>query len=150
VEDFEPRIVCFSCKFSWGYLDPLKESQKGVDHWVPVACSGKIDAAHILEAFAKAADGVLILVCPEGDCHLQDGNFKTEAKVFLLQRILPSWGLDSRRLRVIAAMNPDGEKISALVRDMAAQIAHLGPARLFADIPAASQKAGPDSFMAGI
>jgi coenzyme F420-reducing hydrogenase delta subunit len=148
VKDYNPRIVCFSCKFGWGYLDPHKESLKGVDHWVPVACSGKIDATHILEAFAKGADGILILVCPEGDCHLQDGNFKTEAKVFLLQRILPAWGLDSRRLRVIAAMNPDGEKIPALVRDMASQIAPLGPARLFADSLAAGGESGRDSFPA--
>ena len=50
MELYEPKLVCFSCNFGWGYLAERERLSTAVDHWVPVACSGKVDATHILRA----------------------------------------------------------------------------------------------------
>ena len=40
-------------------------------------CSGRVDPQFVLDAFAKGADGVLIGGCHPGDCHYDEGNYKT-------------------------------------------------------------------------
>ncbi|MBN2099494.1 MAG: hydrogenase iron-sulfur subunit, partial [Dehalococcoidia bacterium] len=66
MKHYEPKLVCFSCKFGWGYLADEEDLRDRVKNWVPIICSGKIDTTHILDAFKRGADGVLILGCPEG------------------------------------------------------------------------------------
>ena len=63
----EPGIVCFACKFGYGYCgNGLVADMKS---FVPVVCIGKVDTTDILNAFKKGADGVLLLGCGEGDRH---------------------------------------------------------------------------------
>jgi coenzyme F420-reducing hydrogenase delta subunit len=75
MSSYEPKLVCFSCKFGWGYLNDEDALAKQIKNWVPIICSGKVDSSHILNAFRQGADGVLILGCRGGDCHYQDGNY---------------------------------------------------------------------------
>ena len=88
MSDFEPKVVCFSCKFGWGYLADEDTLSSQIKNWIPIVCSGKVDAKHVMEAFEHGADGVLILGCPEGECHYQDGNFETKKRVQLLRKVL--------------------------------------------------------------
>ena len=62
MSDFKPKVVCFSCKFSWGYLADEAALSSQIKNWIPIICSGKVDAKHMVEAFQHGADGVLILV----------------------------------------------------------------------------------------
>lgn len=124
---FEPKIVCFSCNFGWGYLTDGEVRRMRVKHWVPVLCSGKIDTTHILEAFRSGADGVLILGCLDGDCHFQDGNYQTRKKVQLLQRILPSFGVDPRRVRMELSLDPEGNSIPKIIEEMSRDLKSIGP-----------------------
>lgn len=136
MEKFTPKMVCFSCRFGWGYLfeDPDLEKIPGL---VSVACCGKIETRHVLSAFARGADGVLILACPEGHCHFQDGNFKTEAKIFLLRKVLSSFGIDGERLRMVMAVDPDGAQVRREIQAMKKDLAAMGPARARAEeVPA--------------
>ena len=127
MKSFEPKIVCFSCNFGWGYLTDPEVRGMRIRDWVPVVCSGKIDATHILKAFRKGADGVLILGCVDGDCHFQDGNYQTRKKVQLLQRILPSFGIDPRRVRMELSLDPEGNTIPKIIEDMNRTLRPMGP-----------------------
>jgi F420-non-reducing hydrogenase iron-sulfur subunit len=78
---FEPKIVAFFCNWctymaadSAG-VSRMKYAPNG--RVVRLMCSGRIDPQFILDAFAKGADGVLIGGCHPGDCHYQEGNYKT-------------------------------------------------------------------------
>ena len=126
---YEPRLICFSCKFGWGYLADEEALHQRIKNWVPIICSGKIDATHILEAFGQGADGVLILGCPEGDCHYQDGNFEARKRVHLLRRILEAYGIEGERLRVELSVDPSGNSIPQIVKGMSDAISRLGPVR---------------------
>jgi F420-non-reducing hydrogenase iron-sulfur subunit len=126
---YEPKLVCFSCKFGWGYLNDEDALAKQIKNWVPIICSGKVDSSHILNAFRQGADGVLILGCRGGDCHYQDGNYEAKKRVYLLHRILESYGIEKERLRIELSIDPEGGKIPQLVKEMSDRIAKLGPVK---------------------
>jgi coenzyme F420-reducing hydrogenase delta subunit len=128
LSDYEPKVVCFSCKFSWGYLTDEDTLSSKMDNWVPLICTGKIDATHVLDAFRAGADGVLILGCPEGDCHYQDGNYEAKKRVYLIRRLLESMGIEKERIRIALSADPEGESIRKLVAEMRRELAKLGPA----------------------
>jgi coenzyme F420-reducing hydrogenase delta subunit len=127
LSDYEPKVVCFSCKFSWGYLTDEDSLSSKIDNWVPIICTGKIDATHILDAFSAGADGILILGCPEGDCHYQDGNYEAKKRVYLIRRLLESVGIEKERIRIVLSADPEGESIPKLVEEMRRELAKLGP-----------------------
>ena len=129
--EYNPHIVCFSCKFGWGYVADRHSGNGNPENWVPVVCSGKVEATQILEAFRAGADGVLILACQEGHCHYQDGNFQTGKKVYLLQKVLENFGIEQGRVRMELSRNPEGDKIALLVKEMKQDISKLGPVRRF-------------------
>jgi len=127
MSEFVPKLVCFSCRFGWGYLADQNELASKIKNWIPIICSGKVDATHILEAFDHGADGVLILGCPAGDCHYQDGNHETKKRVLMLQKILDSYGIEPGRVRMELSLDPEGKKIPGLVQNMCDTLQKLGP-----------------------
>jgi len=141
MKHYEPKLVCFSCKFGWGYLADEEELRDRIKNWVPIICSGKIDTIHILEAFRQGADGVLVLGCPEGDCHYQDGNFEARKRVYLLQRILEAYGIEKERLKIQLSVDPEGNTIPQIVKEMSDAVAKLGPVRKTRDRAKASSVA---------
>jgi F420-non-reducing hydrogenase iron-sulfur subunit len=106
---------------------------KQIKNWVPIICSGKVDSSHILNAFRQGADGVLILGCRGGDCHYQDGNYEAKKRVYLLHKILESYGIEKERLRIELSIDPEGSKIPQLVKEMSDRIAKLGPVKKIGD-----------------
>jgi F420-non-reducing hydrogenase iron-sulfur subunit len=126
----KPKIVCFSCNFGWGYQVGHVKLAEEIPNLVPVACSGKVDSTHILESFKSGADGVLILGCPESECHYQDGNYQTRKKVLLLKSVLTSYGIEPERLRMVLDSDPEGKKIPGLIAQMAKDVEKLGPVKI--------------------
>lgn len=129
MEAYNPKVVCFSCNFGWGYLSDEERLSASTSNWIPVACSGKIDTNHILRAFRSGADGVLILGCPEGHCHFQDGNHQTAKKVYLIQKVLDAFGIEPERLAIDLSLDPEGKRVPALVERMKANLVKLGPVK---------------------
>lgn len=127
MSQYEPKLVCFSCKFSWGYLVNEASLSKKLENWIPIICTGKIDTTHIMDAFEKGADGVLILGCPEGDCHYQDGNYEAKKRVHLLRRMLESMGIEKERIGIEFSVDPEGRRIPQLMKEMKKELAKLGP-----------------------
>jgi F420-non-reducing hydrogenase iron-sulfur subunit len=119
--------VCFSCKFGWGYLTDEDTLSSKIENWIPIICTGKIDATHMVNAFEEGADGILILGCPEGDCHYQDGNYEVKKRVYLLRRLLESIGIEKERIRIELSIDPEGRGIPQLVKEMSKELAKLGP-----------------------
>lgn len=127
MSEYKPKVVCFSCKFSWGYLVDEAVLSRRIENWIPIICTGKIDTTHIMDAFEKGADGILILGCPEGDCHYQDGNYEAKKRVYLLRRILESMGIEKERVKIELSSDPEGRRIPELVKEMKEELAKLGP-----------------------
>jgi F420-non-reducing hydrogenase iron-sulfur subunit len=140
LSQYKPKVVCFSCKFSWGYLTEEASLSKQIDNWIPIICTGKIDTTYMMDAFEKGADGVLILGCPEGDCHYQDGNYEAKKRVYLLRRMLESMGIEKERIRIELSADPEGRRIPQLVKEMKEELAKLGPMKRNAVVGKLPQK----------
>jgi len=84
----------------------------------------------VLHAFAHGADGVLIGGCHPGDCHYQEGNYKTLRRTRLLRRLLHDMGIEDERFRMEWISAAEGERVREVVRDMVEKIRALGPLNL--------------------
>jgi F420-non-reducing hydrogenase iron-sulfur subunit len=124
--DYNPKLVCFTCGFGWGYLNSSGYA-KDLENVIPVLCSGKVNTEHIMEAFRKGADGVLILGCPDGDCHFQNGNYQARKRVLLMHKTLQAFGIEPDRLMIKLNMDPEGALIPTLIEEMRDHLANLGP-----------------------
>jgi F420-non-reducing hydrogenase iron-sulfur subunit len=129
MSNFEPKLVCFSCRFGWGYLGDEAELSSQVKNWIPIICSGKVDAVHIVDAFKYGADGVLVLGCPAGECHYQDGNYEAKKRIYLLEKVLSAYGIEPSRVKIELALDPEGKRIPELVKKMSQAIKKLGPVK---------------------
>ena len=124
--NFSPKLVCFSCKFGWGYINDNGYA-KDIEHLIPVMCSGKVNVSHIVDAFKKGADGVIILGCPDNECHFQNGNFQARKRVLLLRKTLRDFGIEPSRLKIVLDIDPEGTKIPTAIDGMKAELMNLGP-----------------------
>jgi len=124
--EFTPKLVCFSCKFGWGYLNGngYKKQLKDI---IPVTCSGKVDTTHIMNAFREGADGVLILGCPDRECHFQTGNYQARKRILLLRKALREFGIEPGRLKIALSLDPEGNQIPVVIKAMKNEIKSLGP-----------------------
>ncbi|NPV50404.1 MAG: hydrogenase iron-sulfur subunit [Candidatus Methanofastidiosum sp.] len=134
MEDFEPKIIAFLCKWctyagaDLAGVSRLKFSPNAVP--IKVMCSGRVDPSFILDAFAKGADGVLVGGCHPGDCHYAQGNYKTLRRVKLLKMLLKDMGLEEERLRLEWISASEGNKFREVVNDMVVKIKEIGPSPL--------------------
>lgn len=124
--DFIPKLVCFSCKFGWGYLNSNGYDRQ-IKNLIPVICSGKVDTTHIIGAFKEGADGVLILGCPDGQCHFKTGNYQARKRVLLLHKVLKQFGIEPGRLKIALNIDPEGARIPILIEEMKTVVQSLGP-----------------------
>jgi len=131
MSDFEPKIVCFLCKWcTYAGADlagtsRLKYPPNGVV--IRTLCSSRIDPQHILQSFQKGADAVFIGGCHPGDCHYQNGNYKTLRRVHLLKKQLEQLGIDPDRLHLQWISASEGKKFARTMQSFTARIKELGP-----------------------
>ncbi|MEA2001071.1 MAG: hydrogenase iron-sulfur subunit [Actinomycetota bacterium] len=129
--EWKPRIVAFLCNWcSYTGADLAGISRIQWDPAVSIVrvmCSGRMDPTFVVKAFELGADGVIISGCHPGDCHYQEGNYKTLRRVHLLKRILDGFGIDPDRLRLVWVSASEGDEWAATANGMAAQIRSLGP-----------------------
>jgi F420-non-reducing hydrogenase iron-sulfur subunit len=133
-ETFEPRIVAIFCNWCT-YLAADLAGTSRIKYppnarVIRVMCSGRVDPQFILDAFAQGADGVLIGGCHPGDCHYQEGNYKTLRRVAVLRRVLAEMGIEEERFRLEWISAAEGDRVRVVMEDMVAKLKKLGPLNL--------------------
>jgi F420-non-reducing hydrogenase iron-sulfur subunit len=130
---FEPKLVGFLCRWcSYTGADLAGTSRiQYPPNLVPirVMCSGRVDPTFVVKALADGADGVLIAGCHPGDCHYQEGNYKALRRYRMLLRLLDKFGIARDRVRLEWVSASEGEKFSAVVKDLTEKVRALGPLR---------------------
>jgi F420-non-reducing hydrogenase iron-sulfur subunit len=128
---FEPRIVAFFCNWCTYLAADLAGTSRMKyapnTRVIRVMCSGRVDPQFVLDAFAHGADGVLIGGCHPGDCHYQEGNYKTLRRFHLLKRLLRDMGIEEERVRLEWISAAEGDRVRAVVNDMVEKVRALGP-----------------------
>jgi len=128
---WRPRIVAFLCNWcSYTGADLAGISRIQWDPSVSimrVMCSGRMDPTFVAKAFSMGADGVIISGCHPGDCHYQEGNYKTLRRVHLLKRLIEGFGIDPSRIELVWVSASEGDQWAETANEMAARIRALGP-----------------------
>jgi len=128
---FEPRLVGFLCNWCSYTGADLAGTARMVYapniRIIRVMCSGRVDPQFVLKAFREGADGVLISGCHPGDCHYQEGNYKTLRRYKLLLRLLDQLGIEKERCRLVWVSASEGARFQQIVNEFTEQIRRLGP-----------------------
>jgi len=131
---FEPKIIgflCNWCSYTGADLAGVSRIKSAPNvRVIRTMCSGRVDPVFILKAFQLGADGVVVMGCHPGDCHYQEGNYKTARRMPFLQQILREFGIDPRRLRLEWVSASEGDRFAAIVNQMTEEIRTLGPLML--------------------
>ena len=133
-EDFQPKIIgflCNWCSYLGADLAGTSRTQYPANILpIRVMCSGRVDTSFILSAFQEGADGVLVAGCHPGDCHYQNGNFKTRRRIILLKNVLKDFGIEPERLRLEWVSAAEGAKFAKTVKEFTEEIKNLGSLEL--------------------
>jgi len=131
MSNFEPKIITFACNWCTSAGADLAGTSRL--EYLPnsiiirVMCSSRVDPQHILWAFKKGADGVLVGGCHPGDCHYLDGNYKTLRRVKMLKKLIEDFGIEPERLRLEWVSAAEGTKFVSVMNEFTEQIRKLGP-----------------------
>ena len=142
--EFEPKIVAFLCNWcSYAGADLAGTSRmKCPPNVVSIRlmCSGGLDPTYVLKAFKEGADGVLVCGCNPGDCHYVEGNYKALRRVSLLQKMLPQFGIEPRRLQLHWVCASCGDEFVDVVNEITTELKKLGPIKRERWTPAEAEK----------
>jgi len=132
--DFQPKILgflCNWCAYSGADLAGVSRIPSSpCVRVIRVMCTGRVDPGFVFKGLAAGADGVLLAGCHPGDCHYQEGNFKCLRRAIMIKKMLKSFGIDERRMRLEWISASEGEKYARVSREMEQTIRELGPLRL--------------------
>jgi F420-non-reducing hydrogenase iron-sulfur subunit len=128
---WEPELIAFCCDycaFSAAALAGSKRMQypAGV-RIISTPCTGKLEMEHILEAFEKGIDGVLVVGCLEGGCHFVEGNLRARKRTDRIRSILEEIGVGSERLRMVNLSDAMASAFVQHIQEAIDTIRALGP-----------------------
>lgn len=136
---FEPRILAFLCNWcSYAGADLAGVSRLQYPpniRVIRVMCSGTVSPHHLIHAFQKGADGILVAGCHIGDCHYLKGNYMTIKRIKFVEELIRFAGYDPARLNLEWISAAEGIKFAEVVRDFTERIRTLGPAPTFEATP---------------
>lgn len=127
-----PRIVGFLCNWCcYGGADLCGVSRFQYPPYIRVIrvmCSGRVDPAFVLRAFANGTHGVFIGGCHINDCHYNtEGNYDACSMANILRKLLERIGLNPERLRLEWVSAGEGIRFAEIMNEYGAKIRELGP-----------------------
>ena len=131
---WDPQIIAFCCNYCAYAAADLAGSKRmqypASVRIIHTPCTGKIEMEHILDAFLKGIDGVLVAGCLEGGCHFLEGNLRARKRTDRIREMLDELGVGAARLKMVnlsAAMAPT---FVESVQDIVDAVRALGPSPL--------------------
>jgi F420-non-reducing hydrogenase iron-sulfur subunit len=128
---FEPVILGFTCNWcSYRAADLAGTARIKYPpniRLVRLMCSGRLDPAFVLKAFAEGADAVLVSGCWPGECHYQVQNLKALRRFRLLRRVVAGLGIEPARLKLVWASAAEGQRLATEISTFTEEVRALGP-----------------------
>ncbi|MCL5025523.1 MAG: FAD-dependent oxidoreductase [Chloroflexi bacterium] len=122
----DPVIVAYRCHYGWHAENGVDEEAPTGARVVDMLCSARVDIQDIIKAFQLGADGVMVAVCADDDCHLQ-GVKRVRARVERTRQLLDAIGIDGKRLEVVELTSPVRQNFRKAVEEMTHRLAEMGP-----------------------
>ena len=128
---FQPQIVAFCCHYCAFAAADLAGSMRL--RYPPnvliirLLCTGRLDILHVLRAFERGIDGVMIAGCLEGSCHYLNGNLQAKSRVRYAKQLLEAIGVGGERLEMFNLSSTEGPRFAQIATEMTERIRKLGP-----------------------
>ncbi len=119
--DGKPNVLIFACH--WCHYGGTDIQGRGRFEYPPgvrlirMTCTGRIGPNFILKAFQHGADGVMVMGCPDGECHYEEGNSNYREQEEIVLNLLETMGVPSSRYRTMWVTPDEGEKFISGVRE---------------------------------
>jgi coenzyme F420-reducing hydrogenase delta subunit len=131
---WEPEIIAFCCNYC-AYAAADLAGSKRMQYPTNVRiihtpCTGKIEMEHILDAFLKGIDGILVAGCLEGGCHFLEGNLRARKRTDRIRQMLAEIGVGQERLRMVNLSAAEAPTFVRSVHEMVNTVRALGPSPL--------------------
>ena len=131
MSEWKPEITMLSCQYCGNVPVEMAGLQRisypATIKVQTVPCTGRIDALHLLKALEEGADGILVVACPEGNCHHLTGNERAAKRLTYARGLLREAGMEAERLRLVNLGIGQGQAFAELISEMSAEIEKLGP-----------------------
>jgi F420-non-reducing hydrogenase iron-sulfur subunit len=128
---WQPTLIAFCCNYcAYAAADLAGARRMQYPPNVRVVhspCTGKIEMEHILAAFEKGIDGVLVAGCLEGGCHFLEGNLRAKKRTNEIKKMLDEIGVGGERLRMVNLSAAEAPTFVARVKEMVETVTRLGP-----------------------
>ena len=132
--DREPVLLAFCCHYCAYAAADLAGSMRLTYppnvRVLRLPCTGKIEVNHILAAFERGVDGVIVAGCLEGGCHFLEGNLRARKRVERAKQLLAEIGLEPERLEMYNLSSSEGPRMAEIVTEMNERVAKLGASPL--------------------
>ncbi len=89
-----------------------------------------METQYLLIAFVEGADGVIVAVCPEGECHYLEGNIRTKRRVDFTRKVLDEIGIGGNRVHMYNLDPSDSEALGKVISEIKNKVGKLGPSPL--------------------
>ena len=122
-EEVGKKVIIYACH--WCHYGGATIGEREFYTYPPgvkvlrLTCTGRIGPGFILKAFQHGADGVMVMGCPEGDCHYIDGNKSYQEKEQVVRDMMSSMGIASSRYGTLWLSPGDGERFIRRVEEFA-------------------------------
>jgi F420-non-reducing hydrogenase iron-sulfur subunit len=129
LKKFKPKLTLFHCIHAFGdTVDPGLDDKYACEiKTIKMACSSMVKDVFLLRAFEAGADGVIVMVCPQGRCRYLEGNLRAEKRVGWVRHLLDEIGLDGRRLLLSNIAPGDHAALNQTMDRVLEDLAALGP-----------------------
>lgn len=131
MDNWKPEITVLTCQYCGNIPVEMAGAQRiAYPATVKVdvlPCTGRIDLLYLVKALEQGADGVLVVACPEGNCHHLTGNDRAAARVAIAQKLVREAGLEGERVQFARLGIGHGQAFADLVKTMTSTIEGLGP-----------------------
>jgi F420-non-reducing hydrogenase iron-sulfur subunit len=129
--DWAPEMIAFCCSYCAQSAAAMAGSKRmqypaGI-RIISTPCTGKLEMEHILEAFEKGIDGILIVGCLEGGCHFVEGNLRARKRTDRIREILDEIGLGAERLRMVNLSDAMASAFVQHMQEITETVRNLGP-----------------------
>jgi F420-non-reducing hydrogenase iron-sulfur subunit len=133
-DTWEPQIIAFCCNYC-AYAAADLAGSKRMQYPTNVRiihapCTGKIEMEHILDAFLKGIDGILVAGCLEGGCHFLEGNLRARKRTDRIREMLAEIGVGQERLKMVNLSAAEAPTFVRSVQEMVNTVRALGPSPL--------------------
>jgi len=118
--------VCY-CTTSYDQTRLMRyfSTQRNEINAIPLPCSGRLDILYLIKAFETGADGVALMMCPEGECRYLEGNMRAKKRAQVVEELLKETGLGEGRVAVIQMDNSGFDQKMRELEDFCLKIAAL-------------------------